>query len=277
MIFSAFLMPVTRGLLLGKKFFLPLGMSLVVEGLSKLFLSLILIFVGFKVAGAIFGIILSNVIAFFYTFIKLKKIRAKKEKIAKTLVIYKYSKPVFVTNLIIILFLSLDIIIAKVLFSPETTGIYAIASVISKSIFMISHPLGKALFPLSASNIKVKKSSNLFLNSLLMFFLIIIPILCVILIFPEIVVRIFTGRIIKEIIPVIFILGLSVSLLSLSNLIISYKLSQNKTKNYLGFVLIIPIQLFLTIYFSSDILSFCYALLCASAIFLITSVALLNK
>ena len=166
-IFLSFLIPVTRGALQGKKRFKSLGLNMIAEGAIKLISSILLVLIGFKVYGAVLGIILGSLFAFAISFISLKDILSKKEQESQTPNIYNYTRPVFITNLTIILILSLDIIIAKIFFSPESVGAYAIASTIAKILFIGTQPISRAMFPISTESKTKSNSKRILFNSIL--------------------------------------------------------------------------------------------------------------
>lgn len=284
MIFAFFLLPVSRGIMQGTKMFKSLGISMIIESLIKLVLAVSFVLLGWKIYGALLGPILGASIAFLLSFPMLKKILKAKEKKAETAQIYSYTAPVFFTIFAVLVFFSLDIIIAKIVFSPEIAGQYAIASVISKIIFMGTQPISKAMFPLSAESKKdenpddkSKSSENIFKNAFTTLSFALVACLLILYFFPELLVKIFAGRIIPESAGILFLLGLSASLLSLTNLVLLHKLSLGKTKSYLLLPIFLVIEAFLLFYFSKSLFQFSMALVTASATFLWGSLLLLKE
>lgn len=277
-IISSFFTPVTRGIMLGKKMFKSLGFNLIAESFGKLVLSIILVFIGLKVYGAIIATIIAVSLAFLFSISSLKYITKSKEKPAKIEGIYQYSVPVFFITLIITLFFSIDIIIAKIMFSEQEAGAYAIASILAKTIFWGTAPISKAMFPLSAENgSDNKKSRNIALNAFIFLFLCIIVILTAFYFFPNLIIKIFSGKELIESSSILFLLGIALSLLSLSNLVLLYKLSKDKTKGYLYSVIFLIIEIVLLFYFSSSLIQFSLALIASSAMFLIGSLFVLRE
>jgi len=278
MIFAAFFVPVSRGIMQGKKMFKSLGLNMIIEAVIKLVLAIALVLIGWKVYGAIAATILGTFVAFLFSFPALRRILKSKEVGAKTKDIYNYSKPVFFLTFIILIFYSIDVIIAKMVFTPEMTGYYAIASTLGKTIFFGTLPISKAMFPLSAAGKKKKdKPSTIFGNALAILILLITVALVAFIFFPELIIRIFSGRFIPESAAVLFLVGIAVSLISLSNLILLYKISTGKTKGYLTFSVFLLIEIFLLVFFSQSLLQFSMAFITASAILLWGSIFLLNE
>jgi O-antigen/teichoic acid export membrane protein len=276
MIFAAFLPPITRGALQGKKMFKALGINLVIEAIVKLGLAILLVFIGLKVYGAMFATIIGFVIAFLLSLWALRDILKSKEKQMKIPEFYSYSWPVFAILFAIMVFFSADIIIARIVFDATTAGYYAIASMLSKVIFMGTQPISKALFPLAAEK-KQAKEHHLLFNAMGIILACIIIALLVIYFFPNLLITIYAGRTIIESQNILIYLGIAMSLLSITNLVLLYKLSISKTKNYLIFLVFPAIEIFLLFFFSSNMIEYSIALVTASAIFLWGSIFLLDS
>src|SRR3989344_9269976 len=133
MIFITFFVPINRGILQGRKRFFPLGVNMIAESTIKLILAVVLAFIGWKVYGAMLGVILGVSIAFALSFFNIRDIIRAKEEKAKTDDIYGYSKPTFLILLTVFIFYGIDIIIAKIFFPAEIAGSYAIASILAKT------------------------------------------------------------------------------------------------------------------------------------------------
>lgn len=72
--------PLVRGILQGRKNFTELGLNMVFESSSKVVLSIILVFIGFKVYGAIIGTLIACLLAFIFSFFFIKKIISSKKQ-----------------------------------------------------------------------------------------------------------------------------------------------------------------------------------------------------
>lgn len=276
MIFASFLQPITRGVLQGKKRFNALGFNLIIEGISKICLAIMLVLIGFEVYGAMAATIIAALMAFLLSFFALKEILKSKEKLIRLPDIYSYSRPVFLALFSILAFYSLDIIIAKILFDETTAGFYAIASVLSKIIFIGTQPISKAMFPISAED-KSAKKGNILSNALFILLPCIFLILGIYYLFPELLVRIFAGREIPESASILFYLAVAASLIASTNLILLYKLSLGRIRNYVAFLIFPLIELILLSLFSKTLLEFSIAYVCAAAIFLFGVILLFDS
>jgi stage V sporulation protein B len=276
MIFVVFFIPITRGALQGRKRFSSLGINMVIEATVKLVFAILFVLIGIKIYGALLGIILGSFAALLLSVFNLKDIFSSKEEPSRTPDIYSYSKPVFVTIVSLILFLTADIFLAKMFFSPETAGAYAIASTIAKIIFIGTQPISKAMFPFTAGIKKKSESQRAFINSLFIIGLLIILSLIVVWLFPDWIIKIYSGKTIVEAAHILPYLAIAMSLLSIANLVLYYRLSLGKTSSsafLLGFV---AVQAILLTIFRSSLFEFSVALITATAIFLWGAVYLLN-
>ncbi len=276
MIFAAFMPPITRGLMQGRKRFTGLGINMVIEGIVKIAAAIALVFFGWKVYGAMAGVILGALAAFILSFFAIFDITKAKEKVIKIPDIYSYSKPVFFIILAVLAFFSIDVIIARIVFDGETAGYYAIASTLSKAIFLATQPIGKAMFPLAAEK-KNEHGYSLLKNAVVLMLICIAAALLAFYLFPDVLIALFSGRYLPESINILFYLGIAIGLLSLSNLILLYKISRQRVSNYLLFLIFPAIEAVLLFIFSSNLIEFSLAFVTASAIFLWGSIFLLDR
>jgi O-antigen/teichoic acid export membrane protein len=261
-------MPISRGILQGRKKFTSLGVNMVVESTFKLIVPTILVGVGYGVYGAIGGVIIATVMAFSFSFYALKEIFNAKEEEIKTSNIYNYTKPVFVIIFTILLFYSLDVIIARLIFDEKTSGYYSIASMIAKIIFFGTQPITKAMFPLLSNKTSKLESREIFLQSTFIVSLMILGFITLTFMFPEMLVKIFSGENHVESSSILFVLSLAISLLSVTNLLLLYKISTGKIEGYKYLPIFIIFQVILLVWFSESLIQFSLALLLSSAIFL---------
>ena len=278
MVFVSFFSPITRGIMQGRKRFSSLGKNMVTEAVIKLSVSILFVFIGWKVYGAIIGAILGPVIAIALSFISISDIISAKEKETLNHGIYNYAKPTFAINLAILTFYTIDVLIAKIFFPETIAGAYAIAATLSKIIFFGTQPISRAMFPLSAENISNKsKSQNVLFNSLSILGAGILVSLSIFYFFPEFIINIFSGKIIPEATSILFYLGISMSLLSITYMILLYKLSIGKVKGYKYLFIFLVLEILLLSYFSSSLFQFSIALVTSSAAILWASVFLLRE
>jgi len=277
-LFFAFMLPITRGAQQGNKKFTSLGVNLLVESFTKLLLAILLVFIGWKVYGAIIATIFGMVLALLFSFASLKNVMGSKEEKANTLGIYEYTKPAFLITLSIIIFYSLDVILAKIFFDAQAAGSYALASTLAKTIFFGTAPISKAMFPLSADKKQTNKNSeNIFINALAILVFLVIVALALFYFLPGPILNIFSGKEIEQSIRILFYVGVGMGLVSIANLILLYKLSVGKVSGYNYLFVFVICEIFLLSYFSTNLLQFAMAFITSSAMFLWGAIALVKN
>ncbi len=277
MIFLAFLIPIGRGIMQGKTRFKALGINMVIESSVKLIIALVFVYAGMRVYGAILGNIGGVLASFLLSFVSLKDIFKAKEREARLDNIHGYTKPTFAVILALLAFYSIDIIIAKIVFPEDVAGSYAIASIISKTIFWGTQPISRAMFPLAAEDSKEeKKSGKVFFNALILLTLAITIALVIFFFFSNTLVYIFSGKTVPLAASILFYLGIATSFLSFANLILLYKLSQGNTQGYWYLFFFVLIEISALFFFSDNLRQFSLAFVSASALFLWASLMLMN-
>lgn len=276
-VFIVFSLPISRGILQGKKRFTPLGINMIIEAILKLAIGIFLVYLGWKVYGAIIGTLIGAGIAFLLSLGHIKGVLLSKEKKAITPDIRGYSQKTFIIIFTIMVFFSLDVVMAKILFSDDIAGAYALASVLAKIIFFGTLPISKAMFPLTAEGKKAEGiSGNIFLNALVLLILGIAISLAIFYFFPGLLILIFSGKAVEASSQILFYVGIAIGLISLTNLNLLYKLSLDKTDGYLYLPAFILVEIALLVFFSNNLLQFSLAFIVSSAAFLWGSIVLLN-
>ena len=186
------------------------------------------------------------------------------------------------------LFYSLDVIIAKAVFSPEIAGYYAIASILGKIAFWGTQPISRAMLPIASEkteiSLKNKKLKHVFRSSLLILTLGLLAVLVVFYEFPELIIRLFSGKDLIFASQILFRTGLAMAILAYSNLLLYYKIAtssqekniaNNQTKSLvykaLFFVFIIIFEFVILYNSKTDLISFSNGLILSAIIFLIGS------
>ncbi len=277
-VFVSFLIPVGRGVMLGMKKFNSLGANLISESILKIILAIFFVWLGWRVYGAIFAVVLAAIVAFFFLFVSLRKIMKSKEKSFNVGNIYSYSTPVFAITALVTLFYSVDVIIAKIFFSSAIAGYYAIASIIAKTIFWGTQPISRAMFPYSSEHSENKKKTRNFLfNAVIMVLICVVISIIVVLLAPKLLVFIFSGKYIKETADILIYNALAMSFLSFTNLILLYKLSVNRLKRYEYLSVFLVFEIGMLCLFSNNLLTFSMAYAISSLLFLVGTIILLEK
>ncbi len=267
LVFCYFITPISRGVLQGKKKFLKMGMSFLSESIFKIIFGISFIFFGFKVYGAMGGVIVGALFSLILSFYFIKDVyRSKKRKI-KIDGGRQYSISVFFILLIIFFMFSVDIIFAKRFFSEDVAGAYAVASLMGKMIFFAITPISKAMFPLT-SGLSKKNSSKIFFNTIKITLLVGIIGVIFLAVFPKLLISILFGSKYLAVFGILWVLGIAFLFLSLANVAAYYLLSLKKRKN-MGIFLIFPIiQIALLYMFNKNLFEFSSALAISFALLL---------
>lgn len=230
-ILPTFILPIGKGILQGTKSFYALGSNSILEGTIKLVLAFILVYIGLNVLGAISAVVLAMFLAFLASIFSFRYIFKYKKDFLKIEGIYSYSLAVFILIALVTVLLSIDVIIAKIIFPPELVGKYAVASIIGKMIFFGTQPISKTMFPITSEKSDRKEDSgDILKKSLLLIILIVIPALLIFLFLPDFFVGILFGISYLDISNLIIWTGISFTLLSLSNLFLMSALAQRTVK-----------------------------------------------
>jgi len=266
-IFWSFSNPITNGVLQGRKKFKLLGINLIIMSVLKLFFSLSLVILGFKVFGAIWGVILGIFSGLVFSFYFNKDILKEKEEKTTLKEIYPKSIPYFITSLVILLMLSIDILLAKRFFSPELAGKYAVLSMLGKIIFFGTIGISKAMFPLASEKHETKGDHfDIFKKSFIIIIFLCIISVMIYAFFPKLVVGILYGNQYLDISSNLIYAGLALSFLSLGHLILVYGLSTNKLRKSGYLFLFLIIEIVLLSFFHASIKEYLIALTISNAI-----------
>ncbi len=277
LLIATFILPITRGALQGKQRFASLGSNLVIEALVKLVFAILFVATGYAAFGAMLGVIIGSYTALIFSLLPLRDFFSVPAKKAQTETAYSFTKPTFVIISTITVFLNLDIIIAKNAFSAETAGIYAIASVLAKTLFLGTKPISKALFPMSASNKEDKERKRLFKQSLGITIALLLGGIFIFYMLPSLVITLFSGKTIPQAAAALPILGLSACFISIANLRLLYKLSSGQLRNYWIMPLVLPIQAVALYLFTSSLTVYATAFLLTSVVLLLCTFLLTEK
>jgi O-antigen/teichoic acid export membrane protein len=277
-IFSAFSSPITRGALQGRKKFSNFGISLILESFVKISLGALLVLIGMKVFGALIGVLagvfFGIIISIYFNFDLFKQ---KKEEV-KFKEIYFQSIPYFIVTIVILMFFSLDIILAKRFFSAEIAGKYAVLSMLGKMIFFATMSISKAMFPLTCEKCDSgEDSKKIFKKSTIMIFIFCLSAVIFYAIFPRLITFILYGSQYLDISKFLVLSGISFSFLALTNLRLIYGLSTNKLKIPAGLFLFLILEVVLLSIFNENIFEYILAFMFSNIVMFIGSLFFVRK
>jgi len=223
-----FVLALNRGLLQGLQRFLALGLNHISEGLCKLTVGIGLVFLGFGVAGAVWGVTASYIGAFLFSFFPLRLLyRASQKKVEKRGII-SYSLPVLLVLLALTALYSFDMLLVKHYFPADDAGFYAAASLLGKIVFFATLSIALVMFPKVAESYEQKDYLNVkrVLNLSLFFITAMaLGILASYLMFPDFVILALFGQQFLAVKPLMWLFALVYGVFSLIYALCMYNLS----------------------------------------------------
>ena len=262
LVIFALLLSITWGVLQGLQKFKSLGSSMIFQGIVKLSLGLLLVFLGLGVNGAIIAIVLAFFLPFLITLYTLKKYLVKGEKVYNSVEIFHYSIPVLIAMLSITLLFSLDIFLVKHFFSDIEAGYYAALAMLGKVIYFGSISIVYVMFPKVVElNEKNLPSRNILVKSLL-----IVATFCGLatlfyFIFPKFTISLLFGNDFLSIAPLLGKFAIFMSVLALVYVLIFYNLSLHKKSFIFLLVSFNILEIILFVFFHKSIAQVVYILL----------------
>lgn len=250
------LLPIVLGIMQGMKNFSKLGWNNLLNFSLKLIIGVFLVIFGFRIYGAIIGILFGLFIAWIAGVSEVKNYRAEKEKFS----IYSKEEILpFVGLLIITLMYSLDIFIGKFLLSPDLFGGYAKVSLIGKIIIFAALSICTVLLPLSSERHLNKINTTGLLKKA--FYL--IAILCSlaiagVLIFPKFILMLLKADYSLSIL--LLPIAIAFSAISFISLIVTYRISVNRFDSKFAIILsiLLLIEIIGVVFVSKNMISIAY-------------------
>jgi O-antigen/teichoic acid export membrane protein len=214
----------------GHSSFWKLSIGSFLGALSKLLFAVVLVILGFKVIGAVGGLVLAQILVLVYA---LKMGKGIRNFVSSNLHLHRpqlslikpelpFAGMVFATSLTTNLMLSFDILVVKHYFPPREAGFYTGISIISNIIFYVTGSISGVLIPSIKLSNTAQENSRLLRRSLLLLFPIGGVVTLVFILVPSLIVDILLGH--RYVAYAMYLKGLSLALfiMSISNLLIYY-------------------------------------------------------
>lgn len=221
-----------RSILQGMLRFKEMILSVFLENGAKLIISVSLVYLGFRVGGAVFSFAMAAFLGWLITNYYLK-IRVGKNSQAALNIrpMLTYSIPVLVQSFAITSLYSSDVILIRHFFSSHEAGIYASLSTMGKIIFFGAGPIASVMFPLISQRKSREQSyKKIFGLSFLGTAILASSVLLIYWLFPDLAIQILYGSSFLEAKGLLFWFGLFITLFTLSSLLINYGLSLGRTQ-----------------------------------------------
>lgn len=215
----------------GHKKFGASSMALIIGASGKIVLSSVLVWAGWSTFGAIFGLILAQLIAFGYAAYVARKVgftRPSNVSI-KSLPSWKVLAPevrygllVLCGSLTVTVLSSIDIFVVKHFFDAETAGQYAGVSTVARMIFFLTASIAQVLLPSVKINNPAKQNTSLFIKSMVLLGTLGGGALLIFILFSKQIVTILMGHAYTTYAHLLGELSVVMFVISIINLIVSY-------------------------------------------------------
>lgn len=210
-----------------------LGFLYFLAGIGKLASGIILVFLGWKVYGAILATFVFSLIDFLFSLIPIKGVvkNAGDKVDIGTKDLTSYAVPTTIAIFSLASFISTDVLLVKHFFSPAEAGFYGGLSLVGKVIFYFTGPIPFVMFPLIVKkHANNENFNNLFYAALV---LVLIPSVCITafyFLFPEFTLNLFLGgKGYLAMAPYLGIFGVFLTIYSVNNVFINFFVSIGKT------------------------------------------------
>lgn len=144
--------------------------GLAVNGFKILFCG-VLVYVGFKLNGALMGIVLASLATWLLTYLPLRHsvTLPAGARVDGGHLSFRGATPVLIANLSFAVMTQLDIILVNHFYNAHQAGVYAAASILGKAVMYLPGAIAIAMFPMVAENeSRAQGSAHLFFNAILL-------------------------------------------------------------------------------------------------------------
>lgn len=261
-----------RAILQGLLKFKEMVMSILAENGLKLILSVILVYMGLQVSGAIFALLISIFLGWYITNLFLKSYSPDDMTSAlNTKKILKFAVPFIIQSFATTSLYTSDVILVKHFFPSYEAGIYAALSTLGKIIFFGSGPINTVMFPLvSQRKSRGESYSKIFSYS----FLVTIIFAFIISIFyflkPKLAINMLYGGAYLAADKLLIWFGIFMTLFTLSFLLINYNLSLSKTRVTVLPTIAAIAQIIFIIFFHQNLFTVIFISIVITSLLLIT-------
>jgi len=226
--FLSLFSPIYGGILAGLQKFNWKACAGTITPIFKITFLILFIYLGYKVNGALFALVLAQIIAtIFYIIPNLFLLRYKREPVDKKAML-KFVLPTFIGTVLPMILINIDIILVKHYLPSVQAGYYGAASMLAKIIFFATGPLVIVMFPKisrlhsNGDNTDGVLKASIFYTFLISFFGVMVYYIA-----PVFVVNLLYGPDYK-IAHLIGLFAIAMALFSWNNLLINYNLAKER-------------------------------------------------
>ena len=203
-----------------------------ISATAKLVLGVIFVFLGFSVTGAIGGVLIAVMAAYFLSVrFKGSLFTQKTNKKFELKPFLKYSLPVLLQALAFTSFFTVDVILARHFLPSFEAGLYAALSILGKIIFFAAQPVTSVMFPIvSGRRAKGERFREVFYASFFLTIFISVSIVLFYYLFPEIAIGLLYGKKYLAASSELVWMGGFMAVYTASYIVVNFLLSINRTK-----------------------------------------------
>lgn len=260
---------------LGKSFlqglsrFVALTISGIFEGFFRLGATILLLFLGWGLLGAIFPYLAMALLSLLLTLFLVRDLLwgEKNEPIPEKKEIFKFIFPVFFTNLGITSLITSDIILARHFLSAYEAGFYAALSTLGKIIYFAAAPVTAVIFPIVSETQAAKKDpKRVVISGLAIIGLIIIGFLAIFGLFPKLMILVLFGEKYLVLEPFVVYFAIAISLFTVNAALLNIFLALKKTLPTIFVCLAACFQILLIFLFHQSIIQIINIFILVSAL-----------
>ena len=221
------LLPIPRGVMMGKKRFGSLSLNLVLEAAVKLAVGAALVWWGAGEFGAVGGALAGFAAGLLVCPLQLREVLAAPREPSAAAGGWSYGVPVLLVHFTVIALASLDVVLARALLAPAAAGEYAVAAFIGKTILVGTLPIGRAMFPHAAEAARVGSGGRRVLaTSIAVLAACAGAVILACLLVPAALVRLVGGGAYSQAIGIVGYLAAAMTCLAASHLLLVYRLAR---------------------------------------------------
>lgn len=233
-VFFGYMGSLNKAILQAKLLFKYISFINVFSAAIKLTVGVILVFLGYKVTGAITSYLIYFFVFYILVLFPLRNFFKKGNNIFSIGIkrIISYGGPASLALFSLTFFITADILLVKHFFSAKEAGIYAGLSLVARVIYFFSAPIASVMFPIIVQkHSREENFTNTFKISFLLVFMLSTFVTIFYFIFPDFSIKLFLKK--EEYLTGAYLLGyfgIFITLYSLLSLLTNFYLSIKKTQ-----------------------------------------------
>ena len=272
-IFFSSMLTVNTGIIQGLQYFKSLAFLGSGVHFFKFIFGVLFVWMGFGVFGAIGAIIVAGLILLLYSHWRIISSLPYQpcELNLSFKTIYKYAGGLFFANAMFAIMTQADLILVKHYFSAADAGLYASAAILGKAVMYLPGAIVLAMFPMVAANhTKGTSSFGMLCKALGLTVCLSGGGALVLYLYPEFILKMLFGTRYLTAAPVCAIFGIAMVPVSLTYLLMTYLLAQEKTGFLFLMAICTAVELTGIVFFNDNNLrNVLYSMMAAGSLFFI--------